>query len=132
MDIMADAGGSGTDAGRRELVPIRGLIGNDPKRGNWAARSANPMTLPGVLADERTGAIVLFFRGRYLRAQMLRRDTINTRYGAIDNHGILSFDGSRRDLAIHEVAIERIEAALFRIAIAPSAGKSEPYKIIGL
>ena len=63
---------------------------------------------------------------------MLRRDTINTRYGALDNHGILSFGCGWRDLAIHEVAIERIEAALFRIAIAPSAWKSEPYEIIGL
>jgi hypothetical protein len=63
---------------------------------------------------------------------MLCRYTINMRSGATDNHGILSFDCGWRDLAIHEVAIERIEVALFWIAIAPSARKSEPYKIIGL
>jgi hypothetical protein len=78
------------------------------------------------------GRYFLFFCGRCFRSQMLRRDTINTRYGAIDNHGILSFCCGWRDLAIHEVAIDRIEAALFRIALAPSARKGEPYKIIGL
>ena len=47
----------------------RGKLGRAVGKSYDAAR---------VLADDRTGAIVLFFRGRYFRPQMLRRDTINT------------------------------------------------------
>jgi hypothetical protein len=66
----------------------------------------------------------------HFSAQALRRVAVHLKRGSFYDNGIMRFSRVRRHLAVHQVTIERIEIALFRIAIAARARQKEADKIV--